>query len=144
MDEVNKTTFCANCGTQKNNELKFCPSCGAQQRADVKAHDNKVTSILAYIIFFIPLLAGAHKESEFIKFHTNQGTVLAIAAVIWSIVYSILSAILIYIPIVGWIAALLLSFVGFLFVALCIIGILNVVNETMKPLPVIGKFTVIK
>jgi uncharacterized membrane protein len=109
-----------------------------------KIQDSKAMSILAYIIFVVPLLTGAHKESEFTKYHTNQGTVLYITAAIWWIVYSILTSILIYIPIVGWIVALLLSFVGFVFLILAIIGILNAVNGAMKPLPIIGKYTVIK
>ncbi len=42
--------------------------------------DNKVMSVVAYILFFIPLIAGTYKTSPYTKFHTNQGTVLAIIA----------------------------------------------------------------
>jgi hypothetical protein len=34
--------------------------------------------------------------------------------------------------------------VGLAVTALCVIGIINAVNGNMKPLPLIGKFTIIK
>ena len=30
-------------------------------------------AIIAYILFFVPLLTGDRKKSPFVKFHTNQG-----------------------------------------------------------------------
>ena len=35
--------------------------------------DNKVIAALAYIIFFLPLIVA--KDSEFGKFHANQGLI---------------------------------------------------------------------
>ena len=49
---------------------------------------NKVMAILAYIIFFIPLLAA--KESKFAMYHANQGLVLFLLAVAVSIVGTII------------------------------------------------------
>ena len=100
--------------------------------------------MLAYIIFFIPLLTGAHKTSEFVKYHTNQGTLLFIAAMGWNIVCEIVKRILRVIPIIGGTLATILSLVSFVYLALFIIGILNAKNGKMAPLPVIGGFTVIK
>jgi len=118
------------------------------------AQENKTMAILAYIIFFIPLLAGTHKTSPFVKFHTNQGTVLAIGSVGLSIVLSILSAILtaIFTATFAWGAlglilglfGLLWSVVGIGITVLCILGIVNAAQGKMKELPVIGKFTIIK
>jgi uncharacterized membrane protein len=101
-------------------------------------------AILAYILFFVPLLTGAHKESDFVKYHTNQGTVLFIAAVIYGIGYSILSMILAFIPIIGWLLIMLLGLCSFGILALCILGIINAVNNKCVPLPFIGNFTIIK
>ncbi len=165
--------FCGNCGTQAG-EAKYCPSCGqpiaaatspqeqpaqqptmpvyqppvmpgAPQQSDIRdAQDNKTMAILAYIFFFIPLLTGAHKASAFAKYHTNQGTVLFIAALIYGIAYGILSAILAFIPILGWLLIAILGLGSLIFLALCIVGILNAVNGRMQPLPVIGGISIIK
>ncbi len=118
---------------------------GAPQQADIRdAQDNKTMAILAYILFFIPLLTGAHKTSEFAKYHTNQGTVLFIAALVYSFVYGILSFILAFIPVVGWILIVVLGLASLIFLVLCIVGIINAANGRMQPLPVIGGITVIK
>lgn len=157
--------FCPGCGQQvgavpvQMTEAARAPAIGAQDSSiytppvlpgaprqnDIRdAQDNKTMSVLAYILFFIPLLTGAHKTSDFTKFHTNQGTVLAITAIVWSIVYGVLSTILLFLPYVGWTLIVVLGLTGFIFLILCIVGIINVVNGQMKPLPVIGKFTIIK
>jgi uncharacterized membrane protein len=113
--------------------------------------DNKVMAILAYIIFFIPLLAGTHKTSPYVKFHTNQGTILFICSAGLSIVLSILSAVLtaalLFTPAI---VAILTIFsivwivlpLGIL--ALVIMGIINASQGKMKKLPLIGGFTIIK
>lgn len=129
---------------------------GAPQQADIRdAQDNKTMAWLSYLLFFIPLLTGAHKTSPFVKFHANQGTVLFLASAALSIVFGILSAIITAIltaSIATWGAALTIaSIFGFIWLALAIVitvfaivGIINAVNGRMKPLPVIGRFTIIK
>jgi uncharacterized membrane protein len=114
------------------------------------AGDNsKTMSIIAYIWFFVPLLAGAPKTSEAVKFHTNQGLVLIIAAIIYSIVYGILTGILTAAlmweapGVAGFLIALLgIPYLGYL--ALWITGIVNAAKGRQKPLPLIGKITIIK
>ena len=92
---------------------------------------NKIMAVLAYILFFIPLLAA--KDSKFARFHTNQGLVLFISAIIASVVAII--------PVIGWIVAPIL---GVAVTILSIIGIINALNGRAKELPVIGKFKVLK
>lgn len=118
---------------------------GAPHQAEIRdAQDNKTMAILAYILFFIPLLTGAHKTSAFARYHTNQGTVLFIAAAIYGIAYGILTAVLLFIPVIGWILIMVLGLASIFFLALCIAGIINAANGRMRPLPVIGRITVIK
>ena len=105
------------------------------------AEANKGMAILAYIIFFIPLLAGTHKTSPFVKFHTNQGIIAAIFSVGLSIVLGILSGILLFI--VPFLVTIL-SLLYFAPLVLVIIGIINASKGEMKPLPIIGKFTILK
>lgn len=91
---------------------------------------NKIIAALAYLIFFLPLIAA--KDSAFGKFHANQGLVLFIAFVAISIFQVI--------PILGFI----IFWLGY--VALVIIGILGAVsayNGKAEELPVIGQFNLI-
>ena len=92
---------------------------------------NKAMGLLAYILFFIPLLAA--KDSPFAKYHTNQGLVLFICGLISSVVWII--------PILGWIVAPILSLVITVF---AVIGIINALNGKAKELPIIGKYRILK
>lgn len=87
--------------------------------------------MLAYIVFLIPLVPA--KDSNFARFHTNQGIVLVIAAVV--------SVIIAAIPVIGWIIA---PVIGIAVTVLAVIGILNVLNGKAKELPLIGKFRILK
>lgn len=91
--------FCGKCGKQVQDGATLCPACEKLGQTNL-ANDveiNKPMAILAYILFFIPLLTGDYKKSPFVKFHTNQGTVLIIATA----VVSIISGITARIPFVG-------------------------------------------
>jgi uncharacterized membrane protein len=117
---------------------------GAPKQDDIRdAQDNKIMAVLAYILFFIPLLTGAHNTSAFVKFHTNQGTVLFIAAVVYGIAYSTLTFVLAFIPLIGWLLIVILGLLSFVFLALCIAGILNALNGRMRKLPLIGGIEII-
>jgi uncharacterized membrane protein len=93
---------------------------------------NKGMAVLAYIIFFIPLLAA--KDSKFAMYHANQGLVLFLAAVASNIVLGM-------IPIIGWI---LLPFAYLAVLVFIIIGIMNAANGRNKPLPLIGGISILK
>lgn len=111
-------------------------------KADIES--NKAMGILAYlgILVLVPLFAA--KESKYARFHTNQGLVLCVAGIAYSVVYGILSSIILAI---SWRLYSLVSILGFLsivFLVLCVMGILNVVNGRAKELPIIGKFRILK
>lgn len=156
--------YCRYCGTSFEAGSKFCPACGmsdadpAAQGAYAApampaqsvnyeardAQDNKLMGILAYIIVLIPLLA-APKDSRFARYHTNQGLILLILAVAYGIVSWLLGALFL---VISWQLALAVSWIfslaALIFSVLCIIGILHVCKGEMKPLPVIGKFQILK
>lgn len=96
---------------------------------DIEA--NKTMSMLAYILFFLPLVAC--KDSAFGKFHANQGLL------VW--ILFIVSSIIGIIPILGTIVSMVLYVVGVIFV---ILGIVNTSKGLAKPLPIIGGITLIK
>ena len=89
---------------------------------------NTGMAVIAYIIFFIPLLTDA-KNDPFVKYHVKQGLVLFIGYIIEIFVGMI--------PFIGWIISPLL---GILLLILFIIGIMNAIGGKEKPLPVIGGF----
>lgn len=112
---------------------------------------NKVMAILAYfgILVFIPILAA--KESKFARYHANQGLILFIVLISWSIADYILTSLLRAILWRGmglWeiysLCGTILNLVYFVFTILAIIGIVNALNGKAKELPIIGKYKILK
>lgn len=102
-------------------------------------------AVLAYfgILVLIPILAA--KESKFARFHANQGLILLITGVAYSIFVQVV------IKIVSFISYVLASIVGIalglawlLLLVLAIIGIINAVKGEFKQLPLIGQFQILK
>jgi len=107
--------------------------------------NNKVFAILAYIGILVLAPIFAAKESKFARFHANQGLVLFIAEVAWVIIYCVL------LTLFGMIAgglALMWIFIGSLvwigFAVFAIIGIIYAAQGNTKPLPLFGKFKILK
>ena len=86
-------------------------------------------ALLAYIIFFVPLLAA--KESRFARYHANQGLILFLCAVAVNVVGGI-------IPLLGWF--IILPVGNLLVFGLAVYGILNTVKGEAKPLPIVGNY----
>ena len=115
--------------------------------AEFDANDiaqNKAMGILAYFgpLCLIPIFAA--KESKFARFHANQGLVLLIACVAYSIASSIINSILLAI---SWRLSFItgiISFVSVVFAILALLGIINAANGKAKELPLIGKFKILK
>lgn len=105
---------------------------------------NKVMGILAYIgiLFLVPLFAA--KNSPYSRFHANQGLVLFLLELVYGIVYGILAAIFIWIPVVGTLVITVLGLVSLVFIVLMVLGIINACSGEAKKLPVIGAITLIK
>jgi len=139
--------FCGHCGAYVAEGSKFCSSCGKpvdsgggqHQTNDwsyqypVQTGDEKLLCIFCYFgpLLLIPYLM--RPNSQFVRYHSNQGLVLLLMSIACSVVSIV--------PILGWIVA----FVGGIFCFVCwIIGIVNVLRGEMKPLPVIGKIIIIR
>ncbi|MCD6232872.1 DUF4870 domain-containing protein [bacterium] len=97
-----------------------------------KKERNTGMAIVAYILFFIPLLTNA-KNDPFVKYHVKQGLALFITA----IAAAIINQFLFLIPFLGWGLSWL---IGFFVFALFIVGVSNASKGEQKPLPLIGKF----
>ncbi|NLV15588.1 MAG: hypothetical protein GXY50_00020 [Syntrophomonadaceae bacterium] len=93
---------------------------------------NKIMAGLAYLLFFLPLIVCP--DSKYAKFHANQGLLLLITGIAGNVILTI-------IPVIGW---MLLPFFGIGVLVLAIIGLINGFGGKAKPLPLIGKFTILK
>ncbi|MFA6170972.1 MAG: hypothetical protein WCW77_02755 [Patescibacteria group bacterium] len=93
---------------------------------------NTAMAVIAYILFFIPLLTGDAKKDSFVKYHTKQGLVLFLLVVLLNVIGRIMPFYFWYT--ISWILSL-----GTL--VLLIIGISNAVGGKEAPLPLIGKFS---
>ena len=119
----------------------------ADTTAEFDAQDitsNKAMAILAYFgpLVLIPIFAA--KQSKFARYHSNQGLLLLIAAVAWSIVYGIINAILLAISWRLYTVSSIIGILSIVFFVLFIIGIINASNGRAKELPIIGKFKILK
>lgn len=153
---------CTNCGKEIAGGVKFCDGCGtpvvseqanaqtytqpAQAQyapANKEEQENKVIFILAYILFFLPLVSCPGSKKG--RFHANQGLLLLITSVAGGIVISILSSVFLSVSWTLWRLVSLLSWAWYIVIAvLVVIGMMNANKGEEKPLPVIGKFTIIK
>ena len=101
---------------------------------------NMAMAILAYISWLVLIPLYLAKNSGFTRFHCNQGLILAVLEVICWIVLGTLGGL----PLIGWIFRLANGVLGIAFLLLSILGVVNVVNERAKELPVIGGLRVLR
>jgi uncharacterized membrane protein len=121
---------------EQKNEIQqeaTAPVAPAPQADKADVEKNKAMAILAYFIFFIPLLAA--KDSKFAMYHANQGLLLFLLILAVNVVGGM-------IPLIGWFLILPLGNL-FCFV-LFILGVINASKGEMKPLPLIGKISILK
>lgn len=87
--------------------------------------DKKVTSIVAYLGWIGWLIAFLAGDKEGAKFHLNSSLVI------------LLLFLLAVIPVIGWIVSIYAVVMWFM-------GFINAIKQEEKPLPLIGKITIIK
>lgn len=123
------------------------------EKAPIKSYskkemkDGRLMAILSYfgILALIPFFA--EKNNKYVQAHAKIGMNLfileAIVAVASSIVPGILALTIILIPL-AILVGILAGALGIFFLVVSIIGIINVINDEVKPLPLIGKIQFIK
>ena len=92
---------------------------------------DKVLAIVAYIFFPIPLWVVKNRSS-FLNYHINQGIILLIIVLVGNFGLDFLPF---WLGILTWFKGLWNIFM----ITLLVIGIKNVLEKKMVPLPVIGK-----
>ena len=124
MEEQNNTEQQQTPEPQSATESQSAPEMPQADPADVEK--NKTMAILAYFLFFLPLITDA-KDSPFAKFHANQSLILVIG---WFI--------LMFINIIPFLGQLIWFFGSIAFFVFWIMGIINASNGKIKELPLIG------
>jgi uncharacterized membrane protein len=95
---------------------------------------NTTMAVIAYILFFVPLLTGDAKKDPFVKYHTKQGLVLFLLGLV-------IQAISWFVPYYLWYSfSWIMSLLNLGMFVLLILGIVNAVNGKQEPLPLIGQF----
>ena len=115
-----------------------------REQEDLKG--KKFTACLSYLFWFtvIPMIYST--ESQFVKYHANQGFVLAVIETGYLIVMVVVSAILKAISLrMGMLVEfmMLMVLVG-VFGMLSFIGIFNVIRGKEKPIPTFGHIRFLK
>lgn len=131
-------------GSEETTEQQSAPAAPGEQpqapQTDKKDGGENVDNVkavaaVAYlgILFFVPLLTNP--ESDFARFHANQGLLLLITGLVVNILGPLL-------PVIGW---FIIWPLGSIFVlVLFIMGLINAMNGEKKPLPLIGGIQLIK
>lgn len=130
--------YCKNCGAQVDDSVMDCPSCKASQGNKPSVLESeKTVAFAAYIStigFLIALILHSNKKTTLGAYHLRQSLGLSITGIAVFILLLILSSASDS-PLDGLILIVELALVAF-----WIIGLVNVYNGQMKPLPLFGEF----
>ncbi len=99
---------------------------------DQDTKDNRVLSLFCYLSMMVILPLVAQPNSAYVRYHANQGIVL--------ILFLLCASVVSIIPILGWIVTCVCYIFGFICM---IIGIVHACKGEKKPLPLIGKYTIL-
>ncbi|MFA6424021.1 MAG: hypothetical protein WCV83_01755 [Candidatus Magasanikbacteria bacterium] len=97
----------------------------------ISGKKNTAMAVIAYIIFFVPLLTGDAQKDPFVKYHVKQGLVLFLLVVLINLLSWV-------VPFYLWLTFSWILSLGAL--VLFILGVINAVNGKQEPLPLVGKF----
>lgn len=113
---------------------------------EVVSNNNKNAKLVAILAYFLIgiiwyFLDPSMKSEKLAKYHVKQSINLALFSLGFGVATAILSPILVFIPIIGWLALIVLSTLGPLFfLVIAIIGLVHAINGKTKPVPFIGAF----
>lgn len=105
---------------------------------------GKAMAIIAYIGILCLIPYFAEKNNKYVRFHAVQALNLFLINIIYSVAVAVASMILIFVPVLGPIAVMILNVASYGFIALHIWGIVNACQDKAKELPIVNKIKIIK
>src|SRR5579862_1383041 len=160
--------FCQNCGNQVADNVTFCSNCGkavgqagagasaaaqpapsatpvaAPVAASSAPLSDNVAGMLAYFTIIpaiIFLLVEPYSRNRFVRFHSFQNLFFHVAMIVIYTALALVSAMLHFIPVIGWIiAGLLWPLCGLAFFAAWLLVVIKAYQGQMYKLPFIGNF----
>lgn len=134
--------YCKKCNRKLEEGERFCPGCGepaAERKEQAEERRDIAMAVLAYlgILVLIPVFTG--KDSEFVRYHSNQGLVLWICELIWWLIRRVVSTAVLMASWRWYVLPDALSIASLAFFGLAVMGIINAVNGRKKELPILGK-----
>lgn len=120
----------------------IAPPVTANTTATAGPLEENVAGLLAYITFIpaiVFLVIEPYNRNRFVRFHSFQSLFFHVAVVVLEIALGILSGILHFIPVVGWmVAALLWPLLGLAIFAVWILLLIKAYQHQIYKLPFIG------
>jgi len=153
--------FCSACGTQMADNAAFCPKCGkaaapasaagtssappppsyATTAAPATPMAENVAGMLAYLVIpaIIFLLIEPYNRNQFVRFHSFQSLFTFVAVIVADIALVIVSSILHFIPVIGWIlTAIMWPLYILAILALWLLLVIKAYQHEMFKLPFVG------
>ncbi|MEG1789499.1 MAG: hypothetical protein RR055_01665 [Oscillospiraceae bacterium] len=123
----------ANSAAREEKHEKHSGSAQWEAEYDSDVRDNKSLGYLCYLGFLLLIPLLTRPNSQFLKYHCNQGLALSL--------FCILAWVCSFIPVIGWAAEL----AGYSIGIVCLIkGLTNVSRGKRAPLPIIGDIKILK
>jgi uncharacterized membrane protein len=105
--------------------------------------NNVAVMALTYILPFLPFIVSPN--SQYAKFHANQGLICWISGIVLSVGSMILCRILSLIPLIRLFLPFVVNkLVGVIILLIFVFGIVNALNQRAKDIPFVGQFRIIK
>ncbi|MBQ8752956.1 MAG: DUF4870 domain-containing protein [Clostridia bacterium] len=105
------------------------------------SNSAKLVTILDYCSFLCLIGLFVEKDDDAVKFHTNQGLLLAITELLGGVIFTVLQ----FLPYIGNVFSVLGSIFSVACLVLSLLGIYHAIREEKKPLPLMGTlFNIIK
>ncbi len=147
MDQLNSQQPIIDLQPQQPQQPYYSQQPLPNNKTQVLSLDFNIAGLLCYVpfgvIFAVIFLATEPKESRFVRFHSLQSVTLLATVIVLSIVLSIVGTVFSYIPVIGWMLALLMIpvslVVSLAFLVMAIIAMIKAYQNEMWKMPIISK-----